>query len=580
MALPVDVAGEAIAVVAKRGAGKTTTGRVLAEELHAAGVPFTVLDPVGAWWGLRSSADGKGEGLPVPILGGPFGDVPLEHMAGGLLADVVVDTGSSLVLDLTDFSKTNQRRFVTDFAERLYQRKGRDRSLLHLILEETAEFAPQNVRAGDARMFGAIDSVVRLGRGRGLGVTMITQRTAALNKSVLEEADVLIALRTMGKRARDAIEAWIEHQELAEGDDPKGFIRSLPGLKDGEAWVWNPERAIFARVQIRRGRTFDSGKGGGQDAKPKKTAPIDLAALGEQIAATAEKAKENDPAELRKKLRELERQLAARPAETKTETIVEQVEVPVPVFDGAVEKLQDAVADLRGAAAQIGAAAEGIAKAVAAASQLTRPAPQAAPARAGVAQPDRARPHQGRDAGSKPAPRSDPVVDGDIVVVTSKPQQRILNALAALEAIGVREANKTQLALFAEASPKSSSYSNNLGFLNNQAGLIYYPRGGYVALTDAGRSIADAGAAPQTTAELHRFVYDLVGGAKARLLEVLIDAYPEALEKNELAERAGASPTSSSFSNNLGSLRSLGLIDYPHKGYVAALPLLFLDGSP
>jgi Mn-dependent DtxR family transcriptional regulator len=166
------------------------------------------------------------------------------------------------------------------------------------------------------------------------------------------------------------------------------------------------------------------------------------------------------------------------------------------------------------------------------------------------------------------------------VVVTSKPQQRILNALAALEAIGVREANKTQLALFAEASPKSSSYSNNLGFLNNQAGLIYYPRGGYVALTDAGRSIADAGAAPQTTAELHRFVYDLVGGAKARLLEVLIDAYPEALEKNELAERAGASPTSSSFSNNLGSLRSLGLIDYPHKGYVAALPLLFLDGSP
>lgn len=135
-----------------------------------------------------------------------------------------------------------------------------------------------------------------------------------------------------------------------------------------------------------------------------------------------------------------------------------------------------------------------------------------------------------------------------------------------------------QVALFAEASPKSSSYTNNLGALRT-AGLIDYPAGGQVTLTDAGREIADGDAAPSTVEELHAFVAGLVGGSKWRLLEQLIVAYEvgEELHKDELAVRAGASATSSSFTNNLGALRSLGLIDYPRPGYVAAKPVLFLE---
>jgi uncharacterized protein len=160
----------------------------------------------------------------------------------------------------------------------------------------------------------------------------------------------------------------------------------------------------------------------------------------------------------------------------------------------------------------------------------------------------------------------------------SGPQQRILDVLAALEHIGLDDVHKTQLALFAQASPKSSSYTNNLGALRT-AGLIDYPVGGRVCLTADGRTIADAGGAPSSTDELHGFVYGLVGGAKTRILEQLVASYPEPLSKQELAERAGASATSSSFTNNLGSLRSLGLIDYPGPGLVAALPVLFLEGQ-
>lgn len=34
---------------------------------------------------------------------------------------------------------------------------------------------------------------------------------------------------------------------------------------------------------------------------------------------------------------------------------------------------------------------------------------------------------------------------------------------------------------------------------------------------------------------------------------------------------------SSGYTNNLGALRSLGLVDYPRPGRVVALPVLFLE---
>lgn len=64
-----------------------------------------------------------------------------------------------------------------------------------------------------------------------------------------------------------------------------------------------------------------------------------------------------------------------------------------------------------------------------------------------------------------------------------------------------------------------------------------------------------------------------------RILWELISAYPAPVPREELAERAEQSSISSGYSNNLGALRSLGFIDYPDRGKVIALPVLFLEGS-
>jgi len=69
--LPLEAITQTFGILAVRGAGKTYTGAVIAEEMIATGMPVVIADPIGVWWGLRSE-------FPVVIFGGDHGDVPLE----------------------------------------------------------------------------------------------------------------------------------------------------------------------------------------------------------------------------------------------------------------------------------------------------------------------------------------------------------------------------------------------------------------------------------------------------------------------------------------------------------------------
>ena len=64
------------------------------------------------------------------IFGGDHADLPLAETAGELLADLVVDERVPAVLDLSTLSKSAARRFMTDFAERLFIRTWRVTRLL------------------------------------------------------------------------------------------------------------------------------------------------------------------------------------------------------------------------------------------------------------------------------------------------------------------------------------------------------------------------------------------------------------------------------------------------------------------
>ena len=326
LALPADAVTQTFAMLGKRGSGKTSTAVVLVEQLVRASLPVVVVDPVGVWWGLRFAADGKSPGLAVVVLGGEHGDVPLEETSGAVIADFVVDTSSPAALDLSLFSKGAVRRFMTDFAERLYRIKATRKQALQLVLDEADVFVPQRAEHGAERLVGAINDLVRRGRARGIGVTLISQRPALIAKDVLTQIEVLVALRLTGPQDRDAIERWIEHNADAVG--AREVLASLASLDIGEAWVWSPGwLELFKRVRISKRTTFDSSatpKAGAVVVAPKNAAAVDLGALKERISATIEKAKAEDPRLLKARIAELERDAtkAIAPAP-------ERVEVPV-----------------------------------------------------------------------------------------------------------------------------------------------------------------------------------------------------------------------------------------------------------
>lgn len=558
--LPVEAVTETFAILAKRGAGKTYTASVLCEEMLLAGLQVVVIDPMGAWWGLRSSADGRREGIPVAILGGDRGDVPLEPTAGQLVAELVVGERLSAITDLSGFSKNERRRFVTDFLERLYQR---NREAMHVVLEEADLVAPQRYQAGDERMLGAVYDLVRRGRGRGIGSTLITQRSASISKEVLEQAEILVALRTTGPRDRKAIEGWIDvHGDEQQRDE---VLASLPSLPTGEAWVWWPVEGILRRVKIRARRTFDSSatpKPGEARRQPKTVADVDLAALEERMRDTIERARQDDPRELRRLLAAARRELAQqqqRAAELEqrpatVETVVERVEVPVlPAAD--LTRLELAVDAMLQQGDQLVRVAEGVQAALA--EFRTRPLP-ATPGAPGPPRETRSRPAAPKSAGE---------------TAVSAYALGLLETLARHHPMRLTRA---QISTLSGRRPRSSTFAASMAEIT-RSGLVTEKHGQY-ELTEAGLSEVGAiVAAPQTTDELLATWRSALPAYERDLFDQLVDAYPGSLTREELAERAGRSLTSSTFGAAISTLAKNGLATVD-RGEVRAAETLFLAG--
>ena len=252
--LPLNAATKAFAILAKRGAGKTYTGAVMAEEFYKANVPFVVFDPIDVWWGLRLAANGKDKGLPIVVFGAEHADIPLNRDMGREIARAVVRENISCVISTFGIpgGKTAERWLISEFSEELLRIV---KTPIHVFIEEAHEYVPQRVFGGLGKTFNAVSNLVVMGRNRGIGVTMINQRAATINKDVLTQLDTLLAFQNNSPQDRKALQDWVEFHS-AEGDFDK-FIKSLPFLKHGKGWIWSPEfMGIFKPIEIRKRETF------------------------------------------------------------------------------------------------------------------------------------------------------------------------------------------------------------------------------------------------------------------------------------------------------------------------------------
>ena len=556
MTIPADAVTQTIAILARRGQGKTYFARGLAEEMGRVGAQFVVLDPVDHWWGLRSGLDGESPGLPVYIFGGKHGDLPLHDSSGAVLADAIADTGISAILCTRHLSQSGKRRFVADFCERIYERKGAqdEKTPLHLFIEECQEYVPQRLNKGDERMFGAVRRIVRLGRGDGFGVSLISQRPQSINKDVLTQCEVLVCFQVTHKLDRRALEDWVEAQDT-DGHREQ-FMSELAGLQRGEGWVWSPAwLQVFERVRFRENATYDSSSTPTADAAvagPRVMAELDLADLRGRMEATIEQVEANDPRALRQRIAALQRERdEARAA--KPDTVVERVEVPV-VDPETHERISALIDALQGVAEDLGRALVRAERQHPRAPQ--QPPPSAAPTHASAMSP--ASGVVNRDAGAE--------------VTLKKGARRML---ANLVAFHPRPLTRRQLGTLAMLRPTGGTFSSYLSDLRRN-GLID-EEADCLRPTEAGQRFDNRSqAAIQTTDELvDAYKRQLKAGAR-RMFDELLEAYPSGYSRSDLAERAGIEASGGTFSSYLSDLRRNGLIHEEPDGVVRVDDSLYL----
>lgn len=554
--IPVDAREQHIAVLGKSGSGKTFAMKAAhVEPLLEAGKLVAIVDPTSAWWGLRSSADGKGAGFKVLVLGGDHGDLPLPANGGAAIARLIVEQGVSVVLDTGNLSVGERTRWMIDFAGALYRL---NRAPLYLVLDEAHVFAPQGgggrMDPDVGKMLHVVNQLASGGRSRGIRLTLITQRPQKLHKDTLTTADTLIAMRVHHPLDRAAVKDWIDGcGDAAQG---KQVLDSLAGLQRGEGWVWYPEGAHLARVKFPPIRTFDSSATpteGQAVATPKATA-IDLTEIKAALADAVKEAEANDPKLLRARIAELERQgsqsrkpndleLEATRAESFRSGVAEGRLQTARGMGGYFDRLATLALALSEHAQ---AGQQDLAKVVAGGATVETPRA------VGVAAPRRASASPAQP--SAPPARANGAGAVSDLTKLSRAEQRILTALAQYP----QGRTKNQVAMLAGYAVNGGGFSNALSSLRTSALIEGGPD--RLRILPAGMSSLGPFDPLPTGRALLAHWYGQLSKAERKALEAVAEVYPRSLSKVQVANRAGYEANGGGFNNALSRLRTLELI--------------------
>ena len=537
-----------IAVLGKTGSGKTFAAKAsIVEPLLERGRRVGIVDPTDAWWGLRSSRDGKGPGFPVLVLGGDHGDLPLPANGGAAVARLLVEQGVNLVASTKHLTVGERTRWFIDFAGTISRI---NRAPLHLVLDEAHNFAPQGkVPDPDTgKMLHAANTLASGGRSIGVRLVMITQRPQKLHKDALTSADTLVAMRVLAPHDRMAVEDWIK----GCGDPAQGkeVLNSLAGLQRGQGWVWYPEGAHLERVHFPQIKTFDSSAtptDGHAVQAPKAAAELDLSEIKAALADAVKEAEANDPNLLRAEIAKLRRALEQRaPAEPDEAAIHEaeqrgyakaRAEV-LPAARDVVEYLDTGLGMVR---AIVEVCEEELAN---------------APARRHVAT---SQTHPNRHTAPPVVKHSDQFADlrksASSGQALPRAERLILTALAQYP----QGRSKVQVAILTGYAVNGGGFANAVGALRSAGRLE--GSSDRLTITDAGLEVLGSFEPLPRGHALLDYWYRQLGKAERKALEALAEVYPRTLSKAQIAARAGYEADGGGFNNALGKLRSLELIE-------------------
>jgi len=540
LSLPLDAVTQKIAWLGRTGSGKTFGCKRMVEQMLHAGAQVIILDGSGGWAGLRLGP----KAFKIPVLGGLYGDIPLEPTAGALVADVIVDRGTSMVLDVSQMLDAERTRFATAFAQRFFRRKKASPGAVHLVLEECQDFVPENQQRGEEQMLHEFQRLAKQGRPHGIGISFISQRPQEISKKALNQAECVFAFQMNGPHERKALQYWLTDKGF-EGK----LADVLPTLEIGHPYVWSPQwLKISEIVKITPIESLDTSQTPkvGRGAKKRQALKrIDLTVLNKAMAETIERAKAEDPKLIP----------ALRAENAKLKAALAEKTAPTPAAKGITLGKFDVVVDrrrlekLRESSKRFETKLLETATTLALSETLRRFLTDV---------PGAYRPKYGANRPSPPPPVGLSVVHQEPKRTNvsngheklSPIARKILTALAQHG----RSMTKSQLAVRVGYSSKGGYFTNTLSALRTREWVSGREE---IEITDVGATVLGGYDPLPTGSELLEYWARELGGGGERILYALRDGEHT---REDLALKAGFEASGGYFANTLSKMRTLQLI--------------------
>jgi len=162
-----------------------------------------------------------------------------------------------------------------------------------------------------------------------------------------------------------------------------------------------------------------------------------------------------------------------------------------------------------------------------------------------------------------------------VAAVINGSQQRILDAVAWWNSVGVAAPTRAQVGFVARIKPLGGHFSNCIGPLAT-GGYLGSAVNGTVELTAAGRALAAAPNATPTLAAYHDGIRAVLKtGTQRKVLDAVIaHCRGGEISTETLGRLTGLDHAGDHFNNTVGPLSTLGLIERS-RGHVRATSLLF-----
>lgn len=547
-------------ITANSGGGKSWLLRRFAEQLFGK-VPVIIIDPEGEFASLRERYG--------YVLVGKGGETPADTRSAALVAHKLLELRASAVCDLYDLPHLQRHTWVRLFLEALMNAPKRLWHPTIVAVDEVHRYAPERGE-GESEALPATIALATDGRKRGFCAAFATQRLSKLSKNASAE----LLNRLVGPTFEDLdLDRSANLLSILRPERPAFFAEMKvqePGL------FWGLGRAIATtRVLLKVGpvTTTHPEAGSTKHAAEPPPAPEKVRALLPKLADLPKAAEEKAQTEtdLRKKVRELQAELKARPTAevvkgdpklaTKARHLRSALEAVMKFLininvqdlarglgDGAdaaaiLKAVEAAVergfANVKGELEKrnrlledLGKRRDGIVtkiKEILEAAEnseatvdvrMNEPFTVAPASRTSTTAPRRA-----------PSPRAEgDSASGDL----PKPQRRILIAIAQHGERGVSREQLSVLTGYAR-----STRDRQLQYLG-QSGFVEILTTGDIAATSAGIAALGADYEPLPTgADLREYWLARLPLPQRRILEVLVAQYPDAVERGAISEATG-----------------------------------------